>query len=123
MKEEPIEYWVDYGKSKSKLIVFHGTSVLDLTDFAKFHPGSEEAIRTYKFMNVESVLFKVYPHSPQTKKKLLKFQIGILKKPKEKKKVVDKKKEETKVIEKGNLKEEKKVTFFGKSELLEHSNK
>lgn len=76
--EESFEYWKKFCFSNHKLIVFYGKLVLDLTAFAKIHPGSLQAIKNYQLMDVEPIIFNVYSHPPRVVKTLKTFQIGLL---------------------------------------------
>ena len=58
--------------------MFYGNTVLDLTKFAKTHPGSEKAVEDYKLQDVKETIFEIYPHSQSVIEVLQSHRIGHL---------------------------------------------
>lgn len=79
VKEESLSFWKNFAQTHNSLILFNGSEVLDLTGFAKVHPGSEKSIFKFRLQNIENILFTVRPHKLPTLKILKKFVIGKVK--------------------------------------------
>jgi cytochrome b involved in lipid metabolism len=78
---EPFEHWVNLSKTRKRLIVFNGEEVLDLTDFAKMHPGGEKALTCYNLHDIENIVFRVYPHPASTASIMQRYVCGRLRGP------------------------------------------
>lgn len=60
--KQTTQEWTAYGKRYNRMIFFYEEKVLDLTEFALYHPGGKKAIANYIFKDITDIIFNVFPH-------------------------------------------------------------
>lgn len=77
--KKTVTEWENFAKTKKKLLVFYENDVLDLTLFAKNHPGGKKIIEDYFMKDISNNIFQLYPHDPyRTMNTLMRYKCGIL---------------------------------------------
>lgn len=71
--------WENWAKMKKKLLVFYENDALDLTTFARNHPGGHKIIEDYFLKDISPKIFQLHPHDPyRTMNTLMRYKCGIL---------------------------------------------
>lgn len=62
MMTKSADIWVAWAIRNKRSIFFFENKVLDLTEFAFSHPGGKKSLENFKYKDITSSLFKVFPH-------------------------------------------------------------
>ncbi len=76
--KKSMEEWKSWGKRKEIELYFYKGSVLDLTTFAKVHPGGKKALKNYVYKDITHLLFTIYHHKREILQTLNKYVIGSI---------------------------------------------